>query len=1011
MIYLHKRHLLLAITGLAVTSLWAQSARELMQEIGGESVSASSAEEKEGSSRPVLFENAPDNSAGFSVFSKRIPPLPENALPAKILYRNGRYNQPVMMTNSEIPHVWSGTKADGTPVVVSYIRENSEGIHLSKPVKDTNRSSFSGDIREATIAAQPLELTPFIDALFKKLAGLHTDQNWEARSIMANPGQLMLLAVRLHQVGETDAANQLAAFLFEEVGDKKQVLMAGLSTITDVAYEDLLTTFSTTGDSNAFVADAEKLLAEQGKFWRHSAQLAERIPEWKKIITLPADYVPEVNGITLTEAQKDLYRTLTTNAPVSQAVSGFLQNFNWLLVPKSLLNTTITSQLQYTEIDKETASAVRKTLSDLHALGPEAFPILITMLADPRFTPPNADSEYNSMQITRRYMRMGGRESAPLPEPQALNAIALEILEAINPGEIAGWEGDSAEEVTAPALAFYQSLKGKSAEEMALIYLQSAEEWSMPEEALYTLLASKDPKNRETAEAKIRQSENSFQYLGLVTEYIRYQEAAGKSLLRGIREKLVAQAEERGSMGGMDSYYKQMLTRVDKLLEEPEKEDAQEDKPDLATVLDTWIADKDYRDPSNLISVYEAAKTSTDLEFQQLIANRLQNASPELQGQLIQMVSRVVDEGGVSSLSPMDMMGGGSDQLKFYVHRDTLPKEGEADVEVDAEDLYGWIPGVWNPLLDQQDSPKKQTLSYTLAHTIVLTELAYEEELNVYYAIALGFSHTREKDRKDLATIAKKLIDEDSEWEEAVALVPSETQVTEERKLELKTLIHEGEPGKAKDAILNASPSERLYLYKLATTGEMVWRDELGSLLVPVKNRFIPSLWSEQSDFTTLKPGQAITIKDMESLIAYAQDQAKKGKNGFILLRPLPMFDGTEVMNMTENLPAHYRREKGVKIQMYFNEFRFAAEIDPETSLTLKKPTQEDIEQADSANSDFLALMGGGDEAKTDDQGTKISVAVDQFLNTPSAFNQLNGNFMIMYCGTPDTEDERRTTP
>jgi hypothetical protein len=186
----------------------------------------------------------------------------------------------------------------------------------------------------------------------------------------------MVFASRLHQIAETNAANQLSAHLFQTAG-KRETLMAGVNFLADDAYHQALESFFRGGSAADLIRDAEAVRVRFRQGWTKTAVLGALIGKWKESLALAPGALPVVEGISLTERQQAFYRQFQERPDLVRHLAD-MGGENWLLQPKA-----------YATFAYYEAGEVPEGFLSPMDLRLEAIPPLRLMLADLRLLPLN----------------------------------------------------------------------------------------------------------------------------------------------------------------------------------------------------------------------------------------------------------------------------------------------------------------------------------------------------------------------------------------------------------------------------------------------------------------------------------------------------------------------------------------------------------------------------------------------------------------------------------------------
>lgn len=978
---------------------------------------AATSESTENDSPSVLVENAPDNSGGFAVFSKQLEPLPQDPVPVQVIRRAGQGS--MHSSNREMPGHWAGINEEGETVVASLTRTYTDAI-VQEPSKN-NAYHMSGRESSVELLAREIDLEDKWEELVKTLqaTGERDQRHWQRRQLLQNPGSLLIFAVRLHQAGHEDKANQIASFLFEETG-KKNVLLAGMSEIVDAHYQDLLHDYQRDGDAEAFVDAAKQLLDTRGKYWLSASTLREHLADWEEALAMEPDAIPAAGEDLLSEKHKTLYTRLIADPYALSLVQDVFQQGNWLLTPPSLVSNRIQMQTRMmaysrrpsskkdqaeTEEQAEDAAeeeapsepdveALRKLVLDLHGLGFDALPLFRVMLEDKRFIPPQTDSASGMGFYRHRMMRQIHTDnSQSFTVPSQYRDVARATLQNIKPAE-ARWQMDSPESLSAELDLFIDSHRDKSRIELARLYLDLSSSWSIPQEAMYTLLASEDEDNRKIVLDMADNLENGrvHSLLQVFMDYAEQRPEEAAPALRRMRDALTS-SEEPDRMGGQQ-FIDQTVKQIDALLQDPEAEETEE-APDLAEALNAWIDNGNPQSPSHLQTVMTAAGGVSEETLQQVFAEKVRTAPLSASMQLMQTFFGIVRNGG-----PTRVRHGGmhhNEQMKYYLNpeADAFPAETPGMSGVAPEMALEILPDIWLPLLSPGDDQGARIIAQALVANLLVS--LGEEGYKLMWAIRPDLSG--ESFEKALALGRDMLRDPDGEWAEKL---PSADEVDDARAEEILTTLKEGDAeaiGKLLDAL---TLPERLLLLSERRGELSLENDARFQGLVPRRLRLVMS-HSETGDHVVenLSMDEPLTREKLRTLMQHAQTLAQQGKTGIITLQSGIFLDGMGLNHMEAMLqPYQLPNDPGIQIQGSLGNEHFQAHFEPEADIRFDPPKPKDAPKDEQE--DLMDLFTG----EAEDETEQLSSGIDAFFTAPigplSSYGQIN----ITYKAVPETDEE-----
>lgn len=972
----------------------------------------------------VLVEDAPDNASGFAVFARQLNPLPADPVPVQVLRGPGGGSMGYSSNPGDVPTHWAGVNEEGETVVVSPTRVYTD-VAVQEPSK---QGGYRASGREMTVdlLAREIDLeaqwTEWVETL--RATDEKDRRRWQRQSMMKNPGGLMILATRLHQAGHEDKANQIAAFLFEEAG-KKNVLLGGMSVIVDAHYNDLLADYNADGDAEAFVSGARDLLESRGKYWISASALREHLEDWEAALDMAPGDLPEGAESVLTPELRDLYVRLVGDPETLGMVQSIFQQGNWLLTPPSLIAHQVDMQSRRyayaarssnkkrppEDGDDETEDAeeveapprpdiasMRETLLELHGLGMDALPLFRFMLEDKRFVPPPEDEAgMRGMMFQQHRMRrhMGGRNTSPLAVPTQYRDIAKNALQRIKPGEVR-WDMNSPETLAGELELFIDAHRDKSRVELARLYIDLSSSWSLPEEAMYTLLGSDEEEERQVvlAMAENLESGRVHTLMRVFMDFAGHRPEEAEPALRALRESLLSM-EDANRMGG-EQFVKRAVEQIDTLLKDPDAEDAE--TPDLAGALDAWIESGNPQSPSHLQTVMTAAGEVDDETLQRVFAEKIQSAPVGASHFLLRTFFGILRNGGPTQVR----MGGmnHSDRMKYYLNpgADAFPAETPGMPGPGAATAMDILPDVWFPLLSPGDNIEDRMLAQALAANLL--QGAGEAGYKMMWALRPDLSG--DTYNHALALGREIIRDPEGDW---IDDIPSSEDVSEERATEIATVLKEGDTDAVGDLLDALTISERLFL--LESAAETMAEEEDASRfegLVPRRLR-LQLAYSETDDpvVEEMAADQAVTREDFLALARRAQTLAQEGKTGIITLQSGIFLDGMGVHHMESMLQSYQLPGKpGIQIQGSLGNEHFQAQYGLDEDIRLDPP-KDDPEPKDEQEA-LLELFTG----EAEDASDQLSAGIDAFFSSPVHPLASYGQIQIAYKAAP-TPDEEET--
>jgi hypothetical protein len=931
---------------------------------------------------PVLVAEAPDNSAGFTALRKRMAALPANAVPVTLIFIRGEYNQQGGM-DSGFPTHWMGKNETGETVLVSLTQTLTGSVHALEPSKQGRGWNMDVDAKKFDYVVQHMPIEPSLRKMFTTLSSTEDEQgNWEMMQLMSDPGALFLHATRLHEAGYTSQGNQLAAYLFEKIG-KQSALILSLSGIINEEYNLILERFYENKDTAALIKDAEALLAKNQRVWNAAPALTAAIAEWKAALALPADAIPEVEGLTLPPEVQALYRDLASNPKRLTLLAQAISDENWLLMPASLVRRQFD---YYPDGEGDTEAMVKESqtlLLRIHKLGPAALPLFQTMLVDPRLIAVSDDSYVQRMH--NRLLSGGNDASVQIAKPSTYRQMAFMFVSGILPPNMDIDEEDP--ESIADSLAEWQrEIAGKSRVELARIFLEKTED-SPPQEALYTLLASAEASDVALAFRVMLESESPEMYLSMALGYAKLKPEEGKPLLKGLSDKM--QELYADELNNKQSHYARMYKQLQEAQGIRDVAVAEE-SPNFEAALNSLLANTEQGNDMELrMAVGTAAKSMSPEELEKNILGRVTQDQPMVTQTLLGLLK--MQESGMME----QMYGHGDDShiLRFYMNPDELSEDEE---EKDEEETMKTMDAVvevnskqnelWLPLLEAGDTDATKMNAFIVA-MFVLQDYLDESSFLLH---RVGGIQDPDILNLILSLARRSLTEERNEWMQDI---PSIESVSEERINELRGILAGNDTAAIRNLLASATVSERMVMLiqsqEDAISENEVWADFQDETLTLRHVIHEAKSWKFPAD-KALTPGQRYSIDLLKTLIPETQKLALAGKTGSIVLNAIPFQRGISV-HATDKAygPNRNSSEGEVNINLSAPNLRYSAKLRLDETPDLSPPVDDGKSDADADAEDFMGLFGG-EQAPSSEH---LSRNLHRMIKTPIP---LGGQFTVM---------------
>ncbi len=356
-------------------------------------------------------------------------------------------------------------------------------------------------------------ITVITEAAMARGFGFEKFQNGRNTRTLSPPealredGHWMIFAIRLHETGYSELADQMASTLTEARG-LDVIRSAARGALTEFAYDAAFQRYLSYGDLHRFIVEIDFLLENESKNWIDAALVAVLLEDWRGA-EAATQQIPE----NLSEKQKALYQALLKIPPgISVALGSVLVQNPLLLSPETARAQLRLRQSQLNgtpeaRVRAEDLTSAELLLDQLIASGPDFIPVSIALL-DSAAVLPISTMNFN----THRRIEASdpGKAQAffrlrSFPRPLKAADLAQTLLTSINPAVFSA----SDTELVAETTAFYNKILGKSRMEIAEIYLRGAGTFTqVPQSARNVLIQEGDETLRDEIRAKILEDPN-----------------------------------------------------------------------------------------------------------------------------------------------------------------------------------------------------------------------------------------------------------------------------------------------------------------------------------------------------------------------------------------------------------------------------------------------------------------------------------------------------------------------
>ena len=837
---------------------------------------------------PVLVEDAPDNSQAFAAFHRQgLLPVPENAKPGRVVDTSGG--------SIRISHGyglnydgWFWTNEDGELQLLHGNRMATKTVVVGYPRGRT--------ADEDTLYVMEADLRQDLRNHFDRTIQMR-DRNFSHTSSPREVGQQMILAVRLHETGHSDLANQLAAHLFDTAG-KRETLLAAVSAIHDLTYADFFRDYMSDHDLAALITNVEGLLQRARNTWLQGEIAAEQVDTWKQALA-DAPAVPE----NFSDLQSAFFNAFVDLGEDERTLIQTMQGDYWLLRPKRLI-------MQHLRYRVENPRKAERFLERFLALGPDAIPVLAALQEHPRLLPIDARSArfYGGMHhihASEDFQRQQQLQDFPRPTP--ISTLAKGLLVDVLPDADHRTDSDL---ISAAADSFYDTIKGKSRLEIAqYLYEQNPSLDALLDEVAFTILASGDAAFIQKIRTEILSSGDLLDISDLIfpeSPLISGEdgEAFLTTYLEAVRTQHETDMAEEHSWRGRQA--RQVLQRFD--------QDIPTQAPTLS--LEELVEDVLAGNTAQFARLQTQGYpgiTKDFVEIQHIILPKMLEASDAQANSLHNMLVGLYTRALLANMSHYSDIydGHAGTELAFYLNQDAdiTPEDAEAladaalddefiDMDLDIE--LELVSELWLPLLEQEATPANRKRQIQLA-AMVLGIQQDEDAVDVIHPIWNNVFHVAPELTDLLTSLARQSLA--GEIEDLSAHMPTADQVPEARAEAIRAALTAADAAAALSVLQTRDLHEMMLISDLLKTPEVQSNDDLWSQLTEQRRTiaYVQESFQPFADagFTV---DTRLTTEVITALLQTLQAEARTGGTGRVEIHERNITPGIVAFHETSHM-------------------------------------------------------------------------------------------------------------
>lgn len=379
-------------------------------------------------------------------------------------------------------------------------------------------------------------------------------------------GSLFLYAIQIYSKGFKNEANKIIARLFELADDKKIVLLSAMNTLADQEYGVAILDLEKSRDWKKFEAALDALLKKYPKGWNAAPGIKLLSEMVKKQSAQPIP--PEIKREGISENDKKLASELLNIKEMP-----YFCGMEWL----------------FRKNEKEESSRIQD--DTLKKITKNSIPMLIALLKD-EYMVPVCERSYEHQIDEENGGGNAEKALAAIPSPIKRKSIAKNLLAPVvvisEMNEDSNVMGMNDEDFAAMCNKWYEEIKNKTEDELALYYLKNGN--SDQKHFAMTYMKDKDiDKNAPVIEEyflNIKKEEliSNLRY-GSIPEYVSKRKKAAKPFVEKLKAifkgELAAAAKEKKK----DKAVKKEVAAEDAEAAEEEEDESAEENAEMLKEL------------------------------------------------------------------------------------------------------------------------------------------------------------------------------------------------------------------------------------------------------------------------------------------------------------------------------------------------------------------------------------------------------------------------------------------
>jgi len=375
------------------------------------------------------------------------------------------------------------------------------------------------------------------------------------RSSLDLLGKLLMTACHLHRAGHPVEGNKLARVILTRAPYPFKVIDHVIEQLAEKEYQVLLDSLYSNPDWKTFLAGIRQLKTKYPRGWSDQPGLNILIPQVIDFIAKGEEKIQPFKGTKLNPKITATLEHLLTSIKPGERLMAYAPSC-WLINP-----------LGEIESDYNQSGPGPAWVTAMITKGLDSLPSLIAASADATLiaapfsggsrNDQNSWNSFDSGQGSNGDLAVFDQMNRPCSRGEVVRAI---LINAFPAGSL-DWSSLSPEEFQLSAYDWWTENKGKSATELAMLYLKNGDRQQNPI-AIQVMLARGDLASFSAIEDFILNSDSLFSTTDLAKQYLQKRRAKGKKFYESYLAALTEQIAERYSDEDSKERYQEYLEKA-----------------------------------------------------------------------------------------------------------------------------------------------------------------------------------------------------------------------------------------------------------------------------------------------------------------------------------------------------------------------------------------------------------------------------------------------------------------